>query len=124
VGRYDEAEAAFREAIRLDPRSTHFANLARFLAIRGRDDESAAAFRIALSGTADHADHHALRGEMLIQALHNPAAAREEFRQALSLEPRLLNARQGLEAAERMLRRAAATMPASAPASPTPPAPP
>jgi protein O-mannosyl-transferase len=130
-GRFDEAEAAFHEAIARDPRGTHWANLARFLAVRYRYAESEAAFRRALAATPDHADHHALRGEMLIQAQRNPAAARAEFLQALRLEPRLFAAREGLRAADRMERLQAASQPASgpaaaaaAPASPAPPAPP
>jgi tetratricopeptide (TPR) repeat protein len=119
AGRYDEAEAAFREAIARDPRGTHFANLARFYALRQRYAEAEAAFRRALAATPDHAEHHALRGEMLIQARRDPAAARREFEQALRYEPRLFTAREGLRACDRVERAAAASQAAaaSAPAS-------
>ncbi|MBI5479685.1 MAG: tetratricopeptide repeat protein [Deltaproteobacteria bacterium] len=117
LGRYDEAEAAFRAAIARDPRPTHWANLARFYALRQRYPESVAAFQRALAVQPDHAEHHALRGEMLLQARYDAAAARDEFAAALRIEPRLFTAREGLRAAERMLRRDAATQPASAPAA-------
>jgi tetratricopeptide (TPR) repeat protein len=113
LSRYAEAEAAFQEAISRDPRASHWANLARLYAMRRRYAEAEAAFQRAMAVTPDHADLHALRGEMLLQARHDPVAARVEFEAALRLEPRLFTALEGLRAADRLQRHAAATQAAA-----------
>jgi protein O-mannosyl-transferase len=119
LGRDAEAEAAFHAAIARDPRPAHWANLARFYALQQRYAESEAAFRHALAAEPDHATHHALRGEMLLQAQRNAAAAQEEFLAALRLEPRLFTAREGILGAERMLRWGAASVPSAAASVPS-----
>jgi Flp pilus assembly protein TadD len=84
IGQLDLAEAAYRTALRLDPRfAPAYANLADLQRMRGRDDEAVRLLRQGLDiAPADAALHHALglvqvrRGER-VAALESLRRARE-----------------------------------------------
>ncbi len=85
--RYDEAIAAYREAIRLKPDNDRDrANIGGTLREQGKFDEAAAAFRDALRVNPDFAECHASLGELLKEEGKLEEAA-AEYREAIRLIP-------------------------------------
>jgi predicted CXXCH cytochrome family protein len=87
-GELEEAEAAYREAIRVDPDYVPAAvNLADLLGRQGREDEAEAVLREALVRTPIQADlHHALGLSLVRQRRYEEAEM--ELREAARLAPR------------------------------------
>jgi tetratricopeptide (TPR) repeat protein/serine/threonine protein kinase len=86
-GKLDEAIAAFKEAIRLEPGHAdyHFA-LGKALRLRNKLDEAVAAFRKAIALEPQNAGFHSTFGEAL-RAQKKLDEAVAAFRKAIALEP-------------------------------------
>jgi tetratricopeptide (TPR) repeat protein len=105
AGRLDEAIAAYREAIRLNPSyDSAYYNLGIALMSKGLREEAMAAYRQALHLKPDNVDAHVNLGAALAQS-GDLLGAIEHFKTALGLQPDLLEARANIEIAERQLER-------------------
>jgi tetratricopeptide (TPR) repeat protein len=105
AGRLDEAIAAYREAIRLNPSyDTAYYNMGIALMSKGLREEAMAAYRQVLHLKPDNVDALVNLGAALAQSGDLPGAI-EHFKKALSLQPDLLEARANIEIAERQLER-------------------
>lgn len=94
--RFAEAEAAYREAIRLDPRlDLAHNNLGILLALRGAAEEAAAEFRTVLRLNPRDVDAHLNLGVLLRKLGRNQDAA-GHFAEALRLDPENAQAKQAL----------------------------
>ncbi len=96
---YVEAEAAYREALRLDPRYVHaHGGLGSALHAQGRYSEAEAAYREALRLDPRYVHAHGGLGSLLhAQARYSEAEA--AYREALRLDPRYVHAHGGLGSA-------------------------
>ncbi|MBF0181167.1 MAG: tetratricopeptide repeat protein [Magnetococcales bacterium] len=105
LGRPDEAQTAFREAIRLAPdfAPAHF-NLGLLLRETGPAAQAEAAFRAVIDLQPDNALAHANLGALLRQQGHH-AAAEAAFLEALRLDPACAATRHGLGLLLREQRR-------------------
>jgi tetratricopeptide (TPR) repeat protein len=94
---YAAAEAAFRDALRLDPDDpvAHH-GLGVVLHNVGRLEESTAEFREAVRRRPDDAASRGYLGDLLLKFKRDYAAAAAEFREALRLKPDAADARHGL----------------------------
>jgi len=99
LARYAEAEEAFKRALALEAHTVNFTNLAQLYAVMGRKEDALRVYQAAIAAEKDKATWYALRGQMFLYALGDPAAAEQEFRKALEIEPRLAMARSGLAVA-------------------------
>jgi len=108
AGRLDEALAAYREAIRLNPAyDTAYYNMGITLSRQGRQQEAIAAYRQALHLKPDNVDAHVNLGAALAQSGELQEAI-AHFKKALEIMPDLLEARANIEIAERQLERSRA----------------
>jgi tetratricopeptide (TPR) repeat protein len=95
-GRWDEAVAAFREAVRLRPDYTDaFNNLGNVLYFQGNLDLALAAYREAVRLSPEHAGAHSNLGEVLRQQ-GRLAEALEHCQRAVQLQPDFAQARNHL----------------------------
>jgi tetratricopeptide (TPR) repeat protein len=87
LGRYEEAETAYREAIRTDPdHATAHNNLGVALAYLDRYAEAETAYREAIRTDPDHATAHYGLGNALIN-LDRYAEAETAYREAIRINP-------------------------------------
>jgi Tfp pilus assembly protein PilF len=86
-GRPEEAEAALREALRIDPQLAHaHSNLGNLLAEQGHPVEAEAALREALRIDPQLAQAHSNLGNLLAEQ-GRPEEAEEAYREALRIDP-------------------------------------
>ncbi len=91
-GRYDEAEACFRQAVKLKPDfAIAYNNLGLTLHDQGKLDEAEAILHKALQLSPDFAEAHNNLG-LVLHGLGKPEAAATCFRQALKLKPGYIKA--------------------------------
>jgi tetratricopeptide (TPR) repeat protein len=96
LGRDEEAEQAFAEAVRIDPDSPDaWFRLGCIQASRGRPRAAADSFRHTIRLKLDHADAHINLGHCL-KEVGDAAAAADAFRAALRCRPDYERARQAL----------------------------
>ncbi|CAB3758477.1 hypothetical protein GQ57_03020 [Burkholderia sp. MSh2] len=87
LGRLDEAEQAFGQALLIEPQSADvLTDLGNLLRVRGRHAEAELAYRLAIAVRADHTLAHANLGAILVDMQRMPEAEAAS-RQALALCP-------------------------------------
>jgi protein O-mannosyl-transferase len=102
LGRYPEAEAAFKRALEQNGgASADHANLARLYLAMRRFPEAEEAYRQAAEREEQPALRRAFVGEMLLRCRRDLVGARAEFEAALALAPGLRPAVQGLRSIDR-----------------------
>jgi protein O-GlcNAc transferase len=102
-GRIEEAEAAYRRAIKLDPGNQHAqSNLGVTLARQGKLGEAVDHFRLAIAASPDFAAAHNSLGDCL-RAQGKLEAAIEAYENALRADPGFAPAAKNLENARKTL---------------------
>jgi Flp pilus assembly protein TadD len=86
LGRLTEAEASFREALRLKPNADAYSNLGNVLCVTDRLAEAEAIYRESLRLEPESASTHNNLGNTLWN-LHRPVEAEASYREALRLCP-------------------------------------
>ena len=94
-GKDDRAEHLYRKALELEPSALIHFQLADFLAGKGRIDEAQIHYLQGLASTSYHAPARIALGNIYAKQ-GNWAAAREQFENALKLNPNLAGAHLGL----------------------------
>jgi tetratricopeptide (TPR) repeat protein len=93
----DEAIAAYRKAIEIDPRDpVAHSNLGAALADRGKVDEAIVSYRKAIALDSRNATFHSNLGAILCDSKRDYDAAIDCFRKAIEIDPRLATAHRNL----------------------------
>jgi tetratricopeptide (TPR) repeat protein len=96
LGRGGEAETSFRRAIEVDPNHLQsYSSLARYLALRGRTDDTLQTYRDAIDARPDVAPLHLVLG-ILLESMDRDEEGISAYENAIEIDPNLATAKNNL----------------------------